>query len=159
MRVVRAGGTPFHSAAPEGDVIVSVAPQEPYQPYQPYVPFSVSVTPDRGEVAVVPRGELDLSSIDALEREVRELRDAGFEQIVVDLRHLTFMDSSGLRLLISLRNDAARNGHRLTLKPGSEAIQRVFAITGTRGLFDWRVGRTAAAPVRGGAQPAVRPLA
>lgn len=103
-----------------------------------YQPFSVSVVPDRREVAVVPIGELDLASAAALEEEVRELRRSGFDEIVIDLRHLRFLDSTGLRLLLSLRNQAKRDGHRLRLVRGPRQVQRVFDLTATRGLFEWR---------------------
>ena len=101
-------------------------------------PFSVVVVPDRGEVAVEPVGEVDVSSVDALDREVRELVRAGFDQVVLDLRRVTFLDSSGLRLLLRLRNDAARGGHTLKLVPGPAEVQRVFQLTATRHLFAWR---------------------
>ena len=123
-----------------GDVVVPTA-QDPQEPHA----FTVAVAPDRREVAVVPRGELDLATVEALENEVCELRDAGFEEIVVDLRRLSFMDSTGLALLVTLRNDAMRTGYRLTLRPGPPSVQRVFAITGTRGLFRWGLGRGAPA--------------
>lgn len=103
-----------------------------------YEPFSIAVVPNRHEVAVVPKGELDVSCVDALDGEVRELRAAGFDQIVLDLRQVRFLDSSGLRLLLSLRNDAERDGHGLTLVRGPRAVQRIFELTGTSGLFDWR---------------------
>ena len=108
------------------------------QPYPSYEPFTVAVVPDRREVDVVPTGELDLQTADEVEREVRELRRRGFDQIVVDLRRLTFVDSSGLRMLIGLRNDAKRDGHDLKLVPGPREVQRLFDLTCTRGLFDWR---------------------
>ena len=101
-------------------------------------PFSLSVVPNRQEVAVVPSGELDLSCVDRVEQQVRELRAAGFDQIVIDLRRLLFIDSTGLRLLLSLRDDAQRDGHDLTLVRGPQAVQRIFELTATRGLFAWR---------------------
>lgn len=104
----------------------------------PYQPFSVAVVPDRRQVVIVPEGELDLSSVDQLDREVRELRAAGFDHLVVDLRRLRFLESSGLRLLLSLRNDAKRDGHSLELVPGPSQVQRVFELTATRSLFAWR---------------------
>ncbi len=104
----------------------------------PYEPFSLTVVPDRDEVGVVVTGELDVESADMLDRKVRELQGSGFERIVIDLRRIEFMDSSGLRILLSLRNDAVRNRHRLTLVPGPPAVQRIFDLTATRGLFDWR---------------------
>ncbi len=104
----------------------------------PHEPFSLSVVPDRSEVGVVLTGDLDVASADLLERKVHELQGSGFERIVIDLRRASFMDSAGLRVLLGLQNDALRNGHRLTLVPGPPAVQRIFELTATRSLFDWR---------------------
>lgn len=98
----------------------------------------MAVLPDRQEVAVVPHGDLDAASADALQHEVRELRSSGFDRIVLDLRHVTFIDSVGLRRLLSLRNDALRDGYGLKLVPGPPDVQRIFEVTVTRSLFDWR---------------------
>lgn len=106
----------------------------------PYEPFSLSVVPvpDMREVTVVAAGELDLAYGDVLERAVRRLYGSGVQRVVIDLRRVAFLDCAGLRVLLSLRNDAKRNGHSLTLVPGPPAAQRIFNITATRGLFDWR---------------------
>ena len=118
----------------------------PAAPPDPSQPISITVAPERAEVAVVPTGELDLASIDAAERAVRALGGAGLTEMVIDLRQVTFIDSAGLQRLISLRDDASRNGCTLTLEPGSRQVQRLFEVTGTRDLFNWRV--VAPAPVR-----------
>ena len=65
-------------------------------------------------------------------------RSAGSTRIVLDLRLVDFIDSTGLRVLLTLRNDIKRNGHALLLVPPQPAVRRIFAITGTRGLFDWQ---------------------
>lgn len=100
-------------------------------------PFCVDVSPECGEVVVALTGELDVDSTDALEREIRRLRLAGFDRVVVNLRGLEFIDSTGLRLLISLRNTARREGHELVVVPGPRQVQRIFELTATRSLFDW----------------------
>lgn len=101
-------------------------------------PFSITAEPDRDEVAVVVAGDLDLATADALEQEVRTLRRAGFERVLIDLRDVGFLDSTGLRVLLALRNDAKRDGSQLAVVPGPREVQRVFELTATRGLFDWR---------------------
>lgn len=103
-----------------------------------YVPFSLSIVPDRDAVNVVPAGELDLACVDEFEREVRELISRGFDHVVIDLRDVVFADSSALRMLLTMRHDAKRDGHRLTLIPGPSHVQRLFDLTATRALFDWR---------------------
>jgi len=107
-----------------------------------YTPFSLTVAQRDAEVAVVPAGELDLESADELNRRVSELQLRRITQIVLDLRNVEFIDSSGLRVLLALRNDAKRNGHALTLVPPAPTVRRIFEITGTRGLFDWRGDRS-----------------
>lgn len=100
--------------------------------------FAVSVVPDREVVAVIPEGELDMESAKFLESKIAELRAVGTPRLVINLRGLEFMDSSGLRSLIALRNDCKRAGQELELVAGRPAVQRLFALTGTRGLFAWR---------------------
>jgi anti-anti-sigma factor len=78
-----------------------------------------------------------MGTADELEREVRRLRDRGVRRIVVDLRGVEFVDSFGLRALITMRNDAKRNNHELCLMRPPAGVRRILTLTGTRGLFDW----------------------
>jgi anti-anti-sigma factor len=87
------------------------------------------------------RRDLDLASTDRLEREVGQQRAAGVTRILIDLGDVDFIDSTGLRLLLTLRNDAKRNAHALTLVPPAPPARRLFTITGTRALFDWELDR------------------
>ena len=104
----------------------------------PYTPFAISTTLDRERAVIAPVGELDLASAGRLEAEVMRARSTGASRIVLDLSQVDFIDSTGLRVLLSLRNDSKRNGHALLLVPPGPAVRRIFAITGTRGLFDWQ---------------------
>ena len=106
-----------------------------------YTPFVISVAPEDEEVALEARGELDLASADTLGQTVAQVLAAGFTEIVLDLRQVDFIDSTGLRMLLSLRNDAQRDARPLTLVPPAPGAQRIFDVTGTRGLFDWRRDR------------------
>ena len=101
-------------------------------------PFCVDVVPSDGEIVVEAIGELDLHSADVLEREVITLRAAGHDSIVVDLRGVEFIDSTGLRLLIALHRAAQREGRSLSLVPGPRPVQRIFELTATHALFHWR---------------------
>ena len=103
----------------------------------PFAPFGVSVARVADEAFVLPRGELDLASADTLAKTVTDLWSAGAEQILIDLQPLEFIDSSGLRALLSLREMAARDSRALALCPGTPAVQRIFDLTGTRELFRW----------------------
>jgi anti-sigma B factor antagonist len=89
------------------------------------------------ELRIAPVGDLDLAAGRKLEGEIRRRRPATTERVIVDLRGVRFLDSTGLRVLLSLRNDAKRRGHQLTLVAGPPAVQRVFQLTATRSLFNW----------------------
>ena len=83
-----------------------------------------------GRTAVIAlAGELDLAGAAALERELAGV-DAG--AVVVDLRGLGFMDSSGLRALAVAAQRAQRAGRRFALVPGAAQVMRVFDITRMR---------------------------
>jgi anti-sigma B factor antagonist len=79
---------------------------------------------------VQPFGELDLDSVHRVEGALEQLRDVGCRQVVLDLRGLTFMDSTGLRLVIRWDTAAREDGFRFAIVPGQDVVQRVFRLTG-----------------------------
>jgi anti-sigma B factor antagonist len=84
------------------------------QTYDP-VPFRIDARPARDRVIVVAAGELDLASSAALSREVQVLCDVRFAHVVVDLRELTFMDSSGIQTLLACKHYAEQLDVRFSL--------------------------------------------
>ena len=97
--------------------------------------FQIDVHPERMVVRVAPAGELDVSSSSLLADQLAELRDSGFDRIVLDLRGLTFMDSTGIALILAEDRSARDNGHSFSLIGGSPAIQRVLEICGVARLL------------------------
>jgi anti-sigma B factor antagonist len=83
-----------------------------------------------GDAAVVSvGGDIDLTTFGAVESAL----DAAGRQgtvLVLDLRAVGFMDTSGLRLVISQQQRAAADGYRLVVVPGSDKIRRLFEIAG-----------------------------
>jgi anti-sigma B factor antagonist len=85
--------------------------------------------PDSVRIAV--SGELDLSSALVFEEELRRIEEnSGAALLVLDLRSLKFMDSTGLRLILSAHARAINRGHKLAIVEGGEAIRRIFRLTG-----------------------------
>jgi anti-anti-sigma factor len=84
-----------------------------------------------GTVAVVaPTGELDLSGAALLEIEIERLeQEPDLKVLVLDLRGLEFMDSSGLRLVVLTDRRAREAGRRFALVRGRETVHRVFELT------------------------------
>ena len=75
------------------------------------------------------RGELDISSAPVLEEALGRLEAAGPSLLVIDLRGLEFMDSTGLRTLVSADQRAREAGRRLAIVRGPEAVDRIFNVT------------------------------
>jgi anti-anti-sigma factor len=88
-------------------------------------------TSRNGTVAIVrPVGELDLSGASVLESELDRLtEEPELSAVVLDMRELEFMDSSGLRLVVMADMKARDAGRRFTLVRGGETVHRVFEIT------------------------------
>ena len=97
--------------------------------------FQVEVVPDRTRVLVTPRGELDLSTVDRVEEEVQDLRSRGFTTIVLDLRQLEFMDSTGLRLLLRLDAEARSDGFSFSIMDAEGPVRRLLDLTQMRDRF------------------------
>jgi anti-sigma B factor antagonist len=88
-------------------------------------------TTRNGTVATVaPTGELDLSGATVLEAELDRLAaEPDLGAIVLDLRGLEFMDSSGLRLVVMADMRAREAGRGFSLIRGGDTVHRVFEIT------------------------------
>jgi anti-anti-sigma factor len=93
--------------------------------------LTCEVVPDRDVVRVRPVGTLDLATVPVLEEQLAELLSAGFRELIVDLRGLVFMDSTGLRLLLRWDAAARNDGFALGFVPGAPEVQRVFELTST----------------------------
>ena len=91
--------------------------------------FDVTTEDRGGAVHVQLSGELDISTAPKVEDELARIEPGRPELIVLDLRKLAFMDSTGLRLLIAADTRARQQSRRLTIVKGPEPVQRVFRIT------------------------------
>jgi anti-sigma B factor antagonist len=99
--------------------------------------FRCDVLPERDRVRIVLVGELDLATALQLDEEVRELLEAGFEHLVLDLTDLVFLTSSGLRVILRLHALSQESAFRFELKPGPPAVQRIFELSGTIDLLSF----------------------
>lgn len=96
--------------------------------------FAISAEERGGSVLLTLRGELDLATAPELEQLVTERLEAR-QEVVVDLRALEFMDSSGIRVLVAAHARAGRVGTRLVIvrpAPGS-AVAKIVEVSGLDG--------------------------
>lgn len=81
-------------------------------------------------VRIVTVGELDLATSPQLEQEMGAVLARGARRVTIDMTKLTFVDSSGLRVLIGLYERSTEDGWALALTPPSEQARAVFRISG-----------------------------
>lgn len=95
-------------------------------------PLSVRETSEGGVRRLTPIGELDLATAPLLESAFdAAFTDDDAEMIVIDLTELTFMDSTGVHLLVRMHG-ACASADRLRLINGSHAVERMLDLTGVR---------------------------
>ena len=99
--------------------------------------FSCELVPDRDRVVVRPVGEVDLATAPAFEERVREAAAAGFARVVIDLRDVTFLDSSGLRVLLAAHVAGQDGSPPLDVVRARPGVHRVLELTGLDGVFHW----------------------
>ena len=93
--------------------------------------FVCRVEPERERVRIVPTGALDMATAPILDAQLRDLRESGFPHLLVDLRQLSFIDSTGLRLLLAFNSASRSDGFSFALIAGPPNVQRIFELTGT----------------------------
>ena len=92
--------------------------------------FGLTIEPlAGGAVRVALRGELDLEHAYTFDEELRRVEGERPSCLVLDLRGLSFLDSSGLARLLAANRRAKRDRRKLLLVRGGVAVQRLMAIT------------------------------
>jgi anti-sigma B factor antagonist len=92
--------------------------------------FNVDVHNQDGAVIVSVSGELDLASSQVLETALERITPSDAPLVILDLRKLEFMDSTGLSVLVRGQQRAEDNGQRFGLAGGSQQVQRLLKLTG-----------------------------
>jgi anti-anti-sigma factor len=96
---------------------------------EPEPAFAVEVEKRETGARVMLRGELDYEQADTLRECLEEVEAEDPDMLLIDLRGLGFMDSSGLRELAEAVRRGRRSGRRVVLVKGSAPVDSVLAIT------------------------------
>lgn len=101
--------------------------------------FSIELSTDaQGRHVLAPQGEMDLATHAQLLRAVEDLLGAGHVDIVVDLSHTTFLDSTALGTLISARRRAYARKGSFSILCTNPRLLRIFTVTSLDKVFEIR---------------------
>lgn len=98
-------------------------------------PLEVEVQAHGRHHLVLLRGEVDMASVGDVRSCLRELMLAGHTDVLVDLRGVTFMDSTGLGILVAARKQARVFRGSLGLVAPSPPVARVLSLTSLDRVF------------------------
>jgi len=92
--------------------------------------FRCSVHTADGVATVKFAGELDMATVPDAEDALTQALTGGCHRIVIDLRDLDFMDSTGITLLVRWDLGARNDGYDMALVKGKAHVHRLLALTG-----------------------------
>jgi anti-anti-sigma factor len=98
--------------------------------------LSLQLEARNGVVRIAVGGELDMASAPALAGSLEGAELGGTHAIILDLRDTTFIDSSGLRVILKAWEGARSNGHQLAIVGVNPSARQLFELTGTEHLID-----------------------
>ena len=99
--------------------------------------FEICAEEREGVVLLTLRGELDLATVAPLRESIAAVAWSNRPEVIVDLHDVTFIDATGLRVLVEAGREARRAGRPLSMVPGPPNVQRVFVLTLTLDVFEW----------------------
>jgi anti-anti-sigma factor len=101
-------------------------------------PFSYEVGSDQaGTTRLRLSGELDMGASATLRSALHDLQHGGAQEIIVDLRGLTFLDSMGLSALLEAHQAGQDGHHKVSFIRGQRTVQRVFSVTEMDKRVEW----------------------
>jgi anti-anti-sigma factor len=92
------------------------------------VPFALERQLSSGTARIVVRGELDLSTGPRVEEEVLRTEAEKPETLIIDLRDVSFFDSTGLQLVLDADVRAREEGRALIVLPGDGEPRRILEL-------------------------------
>jgi anti-sigma B factor antagonist len=93
-------------------------------------PFQVSVRADGEGTTVAARGELDLAAAPQLRLALIETLEGGARRLDVDLHDVTFIDSTGISVILQAWQRLDAEGGRLAVVAASPVVARVLSAAG-----------------------------
>jgi anti-sigma B factor antagonist len=100
------------------------------------LPLRVVTDARNGIVRMALSGELDMATVDLFTDALSRCERGGAATVMLDLRDLSFMDSTGLHAFLKARDRSLGNGHRLLFVGASGPVRTIFEVTGVESVLD-----------------------
>ncbi len=94
-------------------------------------PFRTELEPHRETIVLAAHGEIDIDTAGQLGQQMHELLESGFKRVVLDLRGVTFIDSTGLHVILDASASSDRAGIEFAIVQGPSLVERLFELTQT----------------------------
>jgi anti-anti-sigma factor len=96
---------------------------------RPPPPFRVGSHRLDGTLVIAPEGEIDIATAPLVRRAI-DRGDGAMSQLVLDLRHVEFMDTSGLQIVVEQMRQQAAGVREFAVVRGPDAVQRLLEMAG-----------------------------
>ena len=97
--------------------------------------FTVQFGTRDGAATVVVSGELDLATVESLRNRVQSVVEHSDGDVVLDMSGVRYMDSSGLSVVLEIRDLLERSERRLVIAEPSESVTAILTICGLTDLI------------------------
>lgn len=91
--------------------------------------FDLMTETEGTTVRLALNGELDIAGASRVEQALEEIERDQPPTLVLDLRRLAFMDSTGLRVIVAADDRAREQSRRLVIVRGTDTVQRIIEMT------------------------------
>ena len=102
--------------------------------------MEVTITKTEQSLTAKLVGRLDTPSAQEVSQKLEPLMENADKELILDCTEMSYISSSGLRILLSLRKQAATKGGKVAILNINDEIRQVFMMTGFLNLFEIKNG-------------------
>ena len=98
--------------------------------------MKTTIREENGKAIVTFEGRLDTAAAEQVSKDVESIYEGEARDIIIDCTELSYISSSGLRILLGIRKYAGRVGAKVSVVGANEDIRSILFTTGFNNLFE-----------------------
>ena len=98
--------------------------------------MTTKITDNGNQIIAVFSGRLDTAAAVQTSVDIKPLLEVANKEIILDCTELEYISSSGLRIFLSIRKEAAAHDSKVIVRNINTDIRQVFVMTGFNSLFE-----------------------